>query len=41
MYRIPGVSLIPEENQKVLTPDDRAAAVEIGDQDKHLIAIEP
>jgi len=41
MYRIPGVSLIPEENQKVLTADDRAAAVEIGDQDKHLIAIEP
>jgi hypothetical protein len=41
MYRMPGVSLIPEENQKVLTPDDRAAAVEIGDQDKHLIAIEP
>ena len=40
MYRIPGVSLIPEENQKVLTDADRAAAVSIGDQDKHLIAIE-
>jgi hypothetical protein len=40
MYRIPGVSLIPEENQKTLTPQDRAAAVSIGDQDKHLIAIE-
>lgn len=40
MYRIPGVSLIPEENQKTLTAEDRAAAVEIGDQDKHLIAIE-
>ncbi|MEU0499141.1 hypothetical protein [Mycobacterium sp. NPDC006124] len=40
MYRIPGVSLIPEENQKVLTDADRAAAVSIGAQDKHLIAIE-
>lgn len=40
MYRIPGVHLIPEENQKVLTPQDRAAAVEIGDQNKHLIAID-
>jgi hypothetical protein len=40
MYRSPGVSLIPEENQKTLTAEDRAAAVEIGDQDKHLIAIE-
>lgn len=40
MYRMPGVSLIPEENQKTLTDEDRAAAVEIGDQDKHLIAIE-
>lgn len=40
MYRTPGVSLIPEENQKTLTAEDRAAAVEIGDQAKHLIAIE-
>ncbi|MCW2685114.1 MAG: hypothetical protein JWR37_4 [Mycobacterium sp.] len=40
LYRVPGVSLIPEENQKVLTAADRAAAVDIGDQDKHLIAIE-
>ncbi|MCV7226284.1 hypothetical protein [Mycolicibacterium komossense] len=40
MYRLPGVSLIPEENQKTLTEQDRAAAVRIGDQDKHLIAIE-
>ena len=40
LYRSPGVSLIPEENQKTLTDEDRAAAVEIGDQDKHLIAIE-
>jgi hypothetical protein len=40
MYRTPGVSLIPEENQKTLTAEDRSAAVEIGDQPKHLIAIE-
>lgn len=40
MYQITGVSLIPEENQKTLTPDDRAAAVRIGNQPKHLIAIE-
>ena len=40
MYRIPGVHLIPEENQKVLTDDDRQAAVVIGQQHKHLIAIE-
>ncbi|OBG86398.1 hypothetical protein A5699_21630 [Mycobacterium sp. E802] len=40
LYQQPGVSLIPEENQKVLTPADRDAAVEIGNQDKHLIAIE-
>ncbi len=41
LYRTPEVSLIPEENQKVLTAADRAAAVVIGDQNKHLIAIEP
>jgi hypothetical protein len=40
LYRAPGVSLIPEENQKVLTAGDRDAAVLIGDQSKHLIAIE-
>jgi hypothetical protein len=40
MYRIPGVSLVPEENQKTLTAKDHAAAISIGDQAKHLIAIE-
>ena len=40
MYRVPGVSLVPEENQKTLTAADHAAAVSIGDQAKHLIAIE-
>jgi hypothetical protein len=41
LFRTPGVSLIPEENQKVLTAADRDAAVVIGDEHKHLIAIEP
>ncbi|MEC9325854.1 MAG: hypothetical protein VYB90_18645 [Actinomycetota bacterium] len=40
LSRAPGVSVIPEEDQKKLTPDDRAAAVLIGDRPKHLIAIE-
>ena len=37
----PGVSLIPEENLKVLTAADRDAAIVIGDHAKHLLAIEP
>ena len=40
MSRAPRVSVIPEEDQKKLTPEDRAAAVVIGDRPKHLIAIE-
>lgn len=40
MYRLPDVHLVPEENQKMLTSDDRAAAVVIGNQDKHALAIE-
>lgn len=35
----PDVQLIPESNQKVLTAEERAAAVSIGNQDNHLIAI--
>ena len=38
--RKPGVSLVPESNQKSLTVRDREAAVNIGDQDKHLLLIE-
>ena len=34
-----GVVIIPESNQKTLTPADRDAAVVIGDQPKHLISI--
>lgn len=40
LHRTPGVSVIPQEDQKVLTAEDRAAAVVIGDRPKHLIAIE-
>lgn len=36
----PRVYLIPESNQKALTPADRAAAIRIGGTDKHLLAIE-
>lgn len=32
-------ALIPEGNQKTLTAADREAAITIGDQDKHLLAI--
>lgn len=35
-----GVSLVPVEDQKMLTDEDRAAAVRIGVKDNHLIAIE-
>jgi hypothetical protein len=41
MYRIPGISLVGEDNQKTLTAEDHAAAIEIGDQPKHMIAIQP
>ena len=33
------VHLVPESNQKVLRTEERAAAVSIGNQDRHLIAI--
>jgi hypothetical protein len=35
-----GVSLVPQEDQKLLTDEDRAAAVRIGVKDNHMIAIE-
>lgn len=34
------VRIFPESNQKTLTDEDRAAAVSIGNRDKHLIAID-
>jgi excisionase family DNA binding protein len=39
LERCPDVNLVPESNQKTLTPARRTAAVEIGFQDKHLIWI--
>jgi hypothetical protein len=35
------VQIVPESNQTVLTGAERAAAVRIGNQDKHLIRVEP
>lgn len=35
-----GVTLAPEEDQKTLTAQDRAAALRLGTQDVHLLAIE-
>ena len=35
-----GVSLLPMDDQKLLTDDDRAAAVRIGVKDNHQIAID-
>ncbi|MBF8185188.1 hypothetical protein ITP53_05420 [Nonomuraea sp. K274] len=39
MERLPDVNLVPESNQKTLTPEDREAAVIIGAQAKHLLWI--
>ena len=35
----PDANIVPESNQKTLTAADRAAAVRIGGQEKHLLAI--
>ncbi|MFA3899748.1 helicase-related protein [Rhodococcus qingshengii] len=40
LRRAGDVSLIPEENQKTLGPDDHAAAVSYGNQSRHLIAVD-
>ncbi|GAA2684767.1 MULTISPECIES: hypothetical protein [Actinosynnema] len=40
MLRHGEVHLAPDSNRKVLTDADHAAAIRIGDEDKHLIAIE-
>jgi hypothetical protein len=39
LHQAPDVRLVPESNQKVLTDAVRAAAVSVGNQDKHAIAI--
>lgn len=39
LNRDPMVNLVPESNQKVLTEEERRAAVNIGNQDKHLLSI--
>ncbi len=35
-----GVTLVPEDNQKTLTDEDRAAAVHVGGRDHHYLSIE-
>lgn len=40
MVRTGSVHLVPDSNRKVLTEDDHAAAIRIGGEDKHLMAIE-
>jgi hypothetical protein len=39
LSRADDVNLVPENNQKTLTDADRAAALHVGGQDKHLLAI--
>lgn len=39
LNRARAIRLIPESNQKTLNSDERAAAINIGNEDKHLIAI--
>ncbi|MFI5558969.1 hypothetical protein ACIA2T_06785 [Amycolatopsis japonica] len=41
MMRRGGVHLAPDSNRKVLTEDDHKSAVNLGGEDKHLVAIEP
>jgi hypothetical protein len=39
LAREPDVNIVPESNQKMLTDEDAAAALHLGGQDKHLLAI--
>jgi len=39
LHRRPGVTLVPEANQKAIDPRTHAAAVVVGDQPKHMITM--
>jgi hypothetical protein len=39
MERLRDVNIVPEANQRMLTPQDQESAVIIGGQDKHLLWI--
>ncbi|MFV2087542.1 hypothetical protein [Micromonospora sp. LOL_021] len=39
LHRRPGITLVPEANQKALDPRTHAAAVVVGDQPKHMITM--
>jgi hypothetical protein len=40
MIKIGGANLAPDSNRKVLTDEDRGAAIRLGTEDKHLLLIE-
>lgn len=40
LFRERDIQLIPEENQKSLTDADHKAAIRVGNEDRHLIAVE-
>ena len=40
LLRDPNVHIVPESNQKVLTAEERAGAIEVGNQTRHLIRID-
>ena len=40
MFTVQRVNLIPQSSQQALTPADRASALRVGGEDKHLISIE-
>jgi hypothetical protein len=39
LEQAPDVNIVPESNQKMLSEEDRRAAVTVGDQPKHFLAI--
>ena len=41
LYRSQRINLVPQPDQWSLSDDDRAAALHIGGEDKHLISVEP
>jgi hypothetical protein len=40
MFRRQEVNLVPQSNQQALTRDQRATAVRVGGEDKHLVSIQ-
>ncbi|MEU4703360.1 hypothetical protein [Nonomuraea dietziae] len=40
LNRRPDVTMVPEDNQKALLPEDRDAALQVGDQPKHYVRLD-